>query len=85
MSRDRLLEVVESGMVDWLTFTAGSTVRGFVELVGPQTGGASVAAISPITAAAITGAGLPVHAVAETHTSAGLVQAIGAAITEAIG
>ena len=74
--RDTLLDLMENGPPDWLTFTAASTVNAFVELVGPQTGGASVAAISPVTASAVVEGGLPVHAVAVEHTSTGLVEAL---------
>lgn len=78
-ARERLLEALDAGSCDWLTFTAGSIVRAFVELAGARTGGASVAAIGPVTARAVEEAGLPVHAVAEESTSAGLVRAMAAA------
>ncbi|WP_419163637.1 uroporphyrinogen-III synthase [Candidatus Palauibacter sp.] len=74
--RDLLLEFIELGRGDWLTFTASSAARAFVQLVGPQTGGALVAAISPVTGATLADLGLPVHLVAETHTMAGLVDAL---------
>ena len=79
--QDTLLELMEIGAPDWLTFTAASTVNAFVELVGPQTGGASVAAISPVTASAVVEVGLPVHAVAAEHTARGLVQALVRVVT----
>lgn len=75
-TREALLEVVELGQVDWLTFTAASAVRAFVELVGAQTGGGSVAAISPVTAAVVAELGLPVHVVASDHSMPGLVAAL---------
>ncbi len=80
-ARQPLLDLIELGALDWLTFTAASTVRAFVELTGAQTGGASVAAISPVTAAAIAEVGLPIHAVASSHTATGLVEAIVAAVS----
>ncbi len=75
-AQETLLEFIEWGMGDWLTFTAASAVRAFVELAGAQTGGASVAAISPVTAAAIAEVGLPIHAVASDHCTPGLVDAL---------
>ena len=71
-----LREFIELGRGDWLTFTASSAARAFVELVGAQTGGALVAAISPVTAAMLSGLGLPVHVVAATHSMPGLVEAL---------
>jgi len=83
-ARTPLLELVEFGELDWLTFTASSTVRAFVELAGAQTGGASVVAISPVTAATIVEVGLPVHAVATEHSVAGLVDALAEAVTAVV-
>ena len=74
--RDALLEFIELGRGDWLTFTASSAARAFVRLVGPQTGGGLVAAISPVTAATLMELGLPVHVVAATHSMPGLVDAL---------
>lgn len=72
----RLLGLIEAGAIDWLTFTASSTVRGFVQLVGPQTGGARIAAIGPVTARTVVAAGLPVHAVGAEYTTRGLIDAL---------
>ena len=74
--RDPLRDYIERGRGDWLTFTASSAVRAFVELVGPQTGGALIAAISPVTAGTLSELGLPVHVVARTHSMPGLVDAL---------
>lgn len=74
--RDTLREFIELGRGDWLTFTASSAARAFVQLVGAQTGGALVAAISPVTASTLSGLGLPVHVVAATHSMPGLVDAL---------
>ncbi|MDE2663278.1 MAG: uroporphyrinogen-III synthase [Gemmatimonadota bacterium] len=74
--REALREFIELGRGDWLTFTASSAARAFVHLVGAQTGGALVAAISPVTAATLSGLGLPVHVVAATHSMPGLVDAL---------
>ncbi len=78
-ARDVLRDFIELGRGDWLTFTASSAARAFVRLVGAQTGGALVAAISPVTAATLSGLGLPVHVVAATHSMPGLVEALVAA------
>ena len=74
--RDVLREFIELGRGDWLTFTASSAARAFVQLVGAQTGGALVAAISPVTASTLAELGLPVHVVAATHSMPGLVDAL---------
>lgn len=73
---DALREFIERGRGDWLTFTASSAARAFVQLVGAQTGGALVAAISPVTASTLSALGLPVHVVAATHSMPGLVDAL---------
>lgn len=64
-----------AGTLDVLTFTSGSTVRYFGELVGVQSR-AWVAVIGPVTAEAARNAGLNVDVVAEPHTVDGLVSAI---------
>lgn len=62
--------------VDWVTFTASSTVRNFVRLAGVRLGAARVACIGPITAQTARELGLPVDAVAEEYTVPGLVRAL---------
>ena len=74
--RDALRAFIERGRGDWLTFTASSAARAFVQLVGAQTGGAIVASISPVTASTLSELGLPVHVVAATHSMPGLVDAL---------
>jgi uroporphyrinogen III methyltransferase/synthase len=78
---DRLEEAarrrLEAGEVDWLAFTASSTVVGFARAYGgPPPGGVRVAAIGPVTAAAAEAAGMRVDATASEHTIPGLVAAI---------
>jgi uroporphyrinogen-III synthase len=69
-----------SGGVDAVTFTSPSTVRNFVELLGADRsrllGGALVACIGPVTAAAAEACGLRVGLVAVTYTVPGLVDAL---------
>ncbi len=72
----RLREGLRRGEVDLLTFTASSTVRNFVDLVGAEVGPAQVACIGPITAGTARELGLPVHVEAESYTIPGLVSAI---------
>lgn len=69
-------EMLRAGRVDWLTFTASSTVRSFAELVGCEQGSARVAAIGPITAGTAREQGFRVDAVAEEYTIPGLVDAL---------
>lgn len=77
-----LTRLLEAGALDWITFTASSTVRAYVEMVGARTGAARVAAIGPITAETARAVGLRVDAVAGEYTTAGLVDAL---VTAAAG
>jgi uroporphyrinogen-III synthase len=68
---------LDGGTVDWVAFTASSTVEGFVRgYGGPPPAGVSVAAIGPVTADAAREAGMRVAATATEHTIPGLVAAI---------
>lgn len=67
---------MREGEIDWLTFTASSTVRNFVRMAGMRIGPARVACIGPITARTARELGLPVHAVADEYTVPGLVRAL---------
>lgn len=62
--------------VDWLTFTASSTVRNYVRLMGTERGSARVAAIGPVTAGTARELGLGADVVAEEYTVPGLVDAL---------
>lgn len=73
---ERLGARLRAGEIDWLTFTASSTVRNFVELVGADAGAARVAAIGPVTAGTARELGLAVDVVADEYTIPGLVEAI---------
>jgi uroporphyrinogen III methyltransferase/synthase len=71
--REQLL----TGGVDVVTFTASSTVKGFMERYGDlDLGGLTVACIGPITADTARAAGLRVDVVAAEHTVPGLVEAL---------
>ncbi len=72
---------LDGGEVDWVAFTAASTVAGFVRSYGgPPPDGVRVAAIGPVTAGAAEAAGMRVAATAREHTIPGLVAAIEQAV-----
>jgi uroporphyrinogen-III synthase len=72
---------LDGGQVDWVAFTASSTVEGFLRgYGGPPPAGVLVAAIGPVTADAARSAGMPVAATAAEHTVPGLVAAIERAV-----
>lgn len=74
---------LRSGTVDAITFTSASTVRGFINAVGPigLRGNPKVVCIGPVTAKEARAHGLTVHAVANPHTTDGLVAALERALT----
>ncbi|MFN8161939.1 MAG: uroporphyrinogen-III C-methyltransferase [Solirubrobacterales bacterium] len=62
---------------DYLTFTSSSTVRNLLDAIGGEPpSGPRVISIGPITSAAARERGLEVHAEAERHDIAGLVEAL---------
>ena len=67
-----------NGEVDAITFTSASTVRGFRQALGPTpiAGKPKVVCIGPVTAKQARDAGMTVHAVADPHTTDGLVDAL---------
>jgi uroporphyrinogen III methyltransferase/synthase len=68
---------LDGGEVDWVAFTASSTVEGFLRgYGGPPPPGVRVAAIGPVTAGTARSAGIPVAVTAADHTIGGLVAAI---------
>lgn len=83
---DHMRRLLEEGEVDWITFTASSTVRNFVRLVDGAPDSARVACIGPITAGTARELGLPVDVTADEYTIPGLVRALeGAASGERAG
>jgi uroporphyrinogen III methyltransferase/synthase len=73
---------LDGGEVDWVAFTASSTVEGFLRgYGGPPPTGVRVAAIGPVTAGTARSAGIRVAATATEHTIGGLVEAIEQAVT----
>jgi uroporphyrinogen III methyltransferase/synthase len=72
---------LDGGEVDWVAFTASSTVEGFLRgYGGPPPPGVRVAAIGPVTAGTARSAGIRVAATAADHTVGGLVAAIEQAV-----
>ena len=74
-----------SGEVDAVTFTSASTVRGFVAALGEVRGAPKVVAIGPVTAKEARAHGFTVHAVADPHTTDGLVAALERVFTPRTG
>ena len=71
------IEHVRSGHFDVLTFTSGSTVRFFVEIVGRlELSDQRVVVIGPSTEAVAIDLGFRVDAVADPHTTEGVVSAV---------
>ena len=63
---------LDAGEVDWVAFTASSTVEGFLQgYGGPPPPGVRVAAIGPVTADTARAAGIRVAATATEHTIPG--------------
>jgi uroporphyrinogen III methyltransferase/synthase len=77
-------ETVRNGGFDVITFTSGSTVRGFAALVTPaeagfapdSSGARKVVCIGPVTARVATDLGFRVNAIAREQTDEGLVRAV---------
>jgi uroporphyrinogen-III synthase len=69
-------KALDAGKVDAITFTSASTVRGFVHAGGTVPSGTKVVSIGPITAREARAQGIKVHAVADPHTTEGLVTAL---------
>jgi uroporphyrinogen III methyltransferase / synthase len=68
---------LDQGEVDWVAFTASSTVEGFLQgYGGPPPPGVRVAAIGPVTADTARSAGIRIATTATEHTIPGLVAAI---------
>ncbi|HEX6131041.1 MAG TPA: uroporphyrinogen-III synthase [Actinomycetota bacterium] len=69
-------DALAAGEIDAITFTSASTVRGFVGAAGTIRGAPRVVCIGPVTAREARAHGLTVHAVADPHTTEGLVAAL---------
>jgi uroporphyrinogen-III synthase len=67
---------LKDGSVDAITFTSASTVRGFIAAGGAVERPVRIVCIGPVTAKEARAQGLRVHAVADPHTTEGLVAAL---------
>jgi len=72
---------LDAGVVEAITFTSASTVRGFIAAAGTIREPTKVVCIGPVTAKEARTHGLKVHAVADPHTTDGLVVALERALT----
>jgi uroporphyrinogen III methyltransferase/synthase len=76
----RVLELLERGSIDAITFTSSSTVRHFHKLLGDETTrktmGAAIACIGPVTAETARALGWSVDVEAGEYTTDGLVEAL---------
>ena len=78
---------IERGEADAITFTSASTVRGFFGALGDTElrGKPKIVCIGPVTATEARRHGLHVHAVADPHTTDGLVEALERALRRRLG
>ena len=67
---------LRDGSVDAITFTSASTVKGFIAAGGAVERPVRIVCIGPVTAKETRAQGLRVHAVADPHTTDGLVAAL---------
>jgi uroporphyrinogen III methyltransferase/synthase len=67
---------LDDGEIDVIAFASSRTVRSFAEAVGPEVGGAAVAAIGASTARTALSLGLPVHHLPEEATLRGLIEGL---------
>lgn len=77
--RPYILDLLDQGEIDWITFASSSTVESFVNLLEgnvSRIGKVRIASIGPVTSATARKLGLTVHAEAKVHTLDGLVQAL---------
>ncbi|MDR1489785.1 MAG: uroporphyrinogen-III C-methyltransferase [Desulfovibrio sp.] len=78
--KDSLLEELEAGRIDCVTFASSSTVKNFLDLIPAEVlrrrPGLKFACIGPITAATLEEAGLVCHIQPEEHTIPALVKAL---------
>jgi uroporphyrinogen III methyltransferase/synthase len=75
-----LLEALDAGRINWITFSSSSTVKNFLSLLGPdyrnRISRAKLASIGPVTTATLREAGLSPAADARTFNIDGLIDAI---------
>jgi uroporphyrinogen III methyltransferase/synthase len=75
-----IIEAVEAGRVDWVTFTSSSTARNFAALLGPgyaaKLANVKTASIGPVTSDALRALNLPVTVQAAAAGVADLVASV---------
>ena len=75
-----VVEAVDTGRVDWVTFTSSSTAKNFATLLGPdyaaKLANVKTASIGPVTSETLRSLGLPVTVQAETAGVAALVASL---------
>jgi len=74
-----LIEEIDNGRIDWLTFASPSSVNGFFEQIRSDlvnSGKVKIASIGPVTSECLETLGLRVDITAEDHTLDGLLDAI---------
>ena len=84
-SADEVLTALQETKRPVVTFTSSSTVRNLLKLLGPKRSllqKAVLAAIGPVTAAALKEAGFEAKIVAKIYTVDGLVEAINTYIAQ---
>ncbi len=80
VDKEVVLDRLEDGKIDYITFTSSSTVKNFVKMLGKENlhrlKDAKLVSIGPITSKTIEGYGLNVHKEAENYTIDGVVNCI---------
>ncbi|WP_372897025.1 uroporphyrinogen-III C-methyltransferase [Stieleria sp.] len=71
-----IIEAMDDGKIDWVTVTSSATAINLSRLYGDRLKHVRLAAISPVTAAALEERGLTVHAVANPFTIEALLHEI---------
>ncbi len=75
-----VIEAVDAGRVDWVTFTSSSTAKNFTALLGPdyaaKLANVKTASIGPVTSDTLRSLGLPVTVQAETAGVAALAASL---------
>jgi uroporphyrinogen III methyltransferase/synthase len=75
-----LIEAIDAGRINWITFSSSSTVKNLLSLLGPdyrnRLSRTKLASIGPVTTATLREAGLAPTAEARTFNIDGLIEAI---------
>ena len=75
-----VVEAIDAGRVDWVTFTSSSTARNFAALLGPdyaaKLANVKTASIGPVTSDTLRELGLPVTVQAATAAVGAVADAV---------